>query len=78
MVNPPHPESRSSYRVTDQPPPDADEFLAQAPLMPGSWWGDYVAWLQERSGELRAAPAKLGSRKHRPSAKAPGTYVHAT
>jgi polyhydroxyalkanoate synthase subunit PhaC len=78
MVNPPHAESRSSYRVTDQLPTEADQFLEQTPLVPGSWWGDYVAWLQERSGELRAAPAKLGSRKHNASARAPGNYVHAT
>ena len=28
-----------------------------------------------KSGELKPAPAKLGSRKYRPLAPAPGTYV---
>ena len=31
-----------------------------------------------RSGELRPAPEKLGSRKHSALGKAPGTYVHAS
>jgi polyhydroxyalkanoate synthase subunit PhaC len=43
----------------------------------GSWWPDYDGWLAERSGELRPAPKKLGSRMHRAAAKAPGSYVHA-
>jgi polyhydroxyalkanoate synthase len=45
--------------------------------MAGSWWPDYVAWLQARSGELVVAPNALGSRRHKATAKAPGTYVHA-
>ncbi len=43
----------------------------------GSWWPDYVAWLAERSGALQAAPRSLGSRAHRATAKAPGSYVRA-
>jgi polyhydroxyalkanoate synthase len=44
----------------------------------GSWWLDYTEWLSIRSGELKAAPAKLASRKQKAQAKAPGTYVHAS
>ncbi len=43
--------------------------------MPGSWWPDYVEWLQQRSGDLRPAPKKLGGGGHRALGKAPGTYV---
>ena len=32
-------------------------------------------WIKGKSGELKPAPAKLGSRKYRPLAPAPGTYV---
>jgi polyhydroxyalkanoate synthase subunit PhaC len=78
LVNPPDADSRSSFRIADEHPPEADEFLEHAATLPGSWWPDYVAWLGQRSGELRRAPRKLGSRAHRATAKAPGSYVHAS
>ena len=63
LVNPPAPDSRSSYRVAGEHPADPQDFLEQAAKLPGSWWPDYVQWLQERSGELRPAPKKLGGRR---------------
>jgi polyhydroxyalkanoate synthase len=77
MVNPPGPQSRSTYRVADEVGVDADAFLDRAGIEPGSWWPDWDRWLAERSGELKPAPKALGSRQHRAQAKAPGTYVHA-
>jgi polyhydroxyalkanoate synthase len=78
MVNPPSPESRSSYRVTDELPADPQDFFRAADVKPGSWWPDYSEWLASRSGDLIPAPKSLGSRKHRAAARAPGTYVHAS
>jgi class II poly(R)-hydroxyalkanoic acid synthase len=75
LVNPPSPESRSSFRAADELPHTADEFLAQAPKLPGSWWPDWDAWLAERSGAMKAAPKTLGNRSYRAQGKAPGTYV---
>jgi polyhydroxyalkanoate synthase subunit PhaC len=77
LVNPPSPESRSSYRTVDENPPSAEEWMKRARKEPGSWWPDYDRWLSARSGKLRPAPARLGSRKHRRAARAPGSYVHA-
>jgi polyhydroxyalkanoate synthase len=80
LVNPPAAdpaESRSSYRLTDEPPADPEAWVAQTDVKRGSWWPDYVAWLAERSGDARPAPKKLGSRRHKAAANAPGTYVHA-
>ena len=77
MVNPPAPDSRSSYRVADEYPADPQAFLDSAAKVPGSWWPDYAAWLAERSGALRRAPKRLGGRGHRALGKAPGTYVYA-
>jgi polyhydroxyalkanoate synthase len=77
LVNPPSPESRSSYRMTEEPSADPQEFFRQADVKPGSWWPDYSTWLGERSGAMRPAPRVLGSRKHKAAARAPGTYVHA-
>jgi polyhydroxyalkanoate synthase len=77
LINPPGPESRSSYRVAAQNAPDSADWLASAATMQGSWWPDWLAWLDGRSGELRPAPKKLGGRTHKTLAKAPGSYVHA-
>jgi len=78
LINPPSPESRSSYRVAREHPAEADDWLEQAATRPGSWWPDYCDWLERRSGDWRPAPKTLGSRKYRALAKAPGTYVHAS
>jgi len=75
LVNPPSPDSRSSFRVTDELPDGPDEFLAGAAQAPGSWWGDWDAWLAERSGELKSAPKKLGDATYKAHGKAPGSYV---
>jgi polyhydroxyalkanoate synthase len=77
LVNPPAPDSRSTYRVTDEPPPDSEEWARSAPTQPGSWWPDYDQWLAVRSGELKPAPKRLGGGGFKAMAKAPGTYVHA-
>jgi polyhydroxyalkanoate synthase len=81
LVNPPRregAESRSSFRVADDLPAEPDEFLAQAPQVPGSWWGDWDAWLAERSGGLKPAPKSLGNETYRAHGKAPGNYVLAS
>jgi polyhydroxyalkanoate synthase len=78
LVNPPAPDSRSSYRVAGEHPADPKEFLDQAAKLPGSWWPDYVQWLEQRSGDLRPAPKKLGGGGHRALGRAPGTYVLAS
>jgi polyhydroxyalkanoate synthase subunit PhaC len=77
LVNPPGPESRSSYRIAEANPPSSEEWLEQAVQRKGSWWPDYVQWLQARSGALKPAAKKLGGRAHKAAGKAPGTYVHA-
>jgi polyhydroxyalkanoate synthase subunit PhaC len=77
IVNPPSPESRSSYRTAETNPATAEKWFEEASKHQGSWWTDWDSWLAERSGERKPAPTELGSAKHKPSAKAPGSYVHA-
>lgn len=56
---------------------DPDQWLASTPRMDGSWWPEWVNWLDERSSAERVAPPSLG----RPDADlpplgaAPGRYV---
>ncbi len=81
LINPPTgwagAESRSSYRIADDDPPEVPDWEAAAVTHRGSWWPDYVAWLEPRAGKLVPAPKRLGSRMHKAMAKAPGTYVMA-
>jgi polyhydroxyalkanoate synthase len=76
LVNPPD-NPKASYRVSDGPgPDDPDEWLRTARTEPGSWWPDFVAWLEPRTGAHRKAPRRLGGRRHPPLIAAPGTYVY--
>jgi polyhydroxyalkanoate synthase subunit PhaC len=77
MVNPPSADGRATYRIAGEHPAEPEAWLERTALEPGSWWSDYGGWLGERSGEHLAAPATLGSPTHKPTAKAPGSYVHA-
>ncbi len=78
IVNPPGPESRSSYRVSDGLPIDPEQWRQDSPTHRGSWWTDHIDWLAKRSGELKPAPKRLGNASNKASAKAPGTYVLAS
>jgi polyhydroxyalkanoate synthase len=78
LINPPGPESRSSYRVAMNPEQDPTEFVRDTPTTSGSWWPDWANWLDERSGANKAARKTLGNKRYKPEANAPGTYVHAT
>ena len=53
----------SSFRVADELPATPEEFAAQAPQLPGSWWSDWDAWLAERSGALKTAPKRARQRE---------------
>ena len=75
LVNPPDPNSRRAYRTADAAPASPEEWLAVAVEHKGSWWPDYLAWLEPRSGELKPRPKTLGSKDYKPIADAPGTYV---
>ena len=77
LVNPPRGRGRIPVQlpVADELPATPEEFMAEAVQLPGSWWGDWDAWLAERSGGLKPAPKSLGNAKYKAQGKAPGTYV---
>ena len=75
LVNPPEPSSRRKYRVADAVAASPEAWRAGAAEHNGSWWPDYLRWLEPRSGERKPKPKSLGSKEHKPIAGAPGTYV---
>jgi polyhydroxyalkanoate synthase len=77
IVNPPGNE-RASYQTSDENPESPDEWLKMATQQRGTWWADWLQWLDDRSGGSRPAPAKLGAPGFEPLEPAPGSYVRAT
>lgn len=77
IVNPTN-NPKARFRVAESNPPRADAWLEEAKEQKGSWWADYQAWLQARSGEKVPAPEVLGNGRFPPVAAAPGAYVFDT
>ena len=74
MVNPPGNE-RANFRTAADTPPDPADWLGQATAERGSWWPDYVGWLEQRGGSEKTRPRRLGAAGFPPLDPAPGTYV---
>jgi poly(3-hydroxyalkanoate) synthetase len=77
MVNPPG-NPKASFQTLPAGaanPADPQEWLAKATTVKGSWWDDYVDWLDSRTGPLRNRPRKPGNAAFPPVCDAPGTYV---
>jgi polyhydroxyalkanoate synthase len=78
LVNPAD-NPKATYRVADgtaPAPDDPEQWLREARTESGSWWPDFVGWLEPRSGGQRRAPRRLGNRTYPPLIAAPGTYVY--
>jgi polyhydroxyalkanoate synthase len=54
--------------------PGREESDADAILSRDSWWTDWGASLEERSGDRRPAPQRLGHRRYKMVEAAPGEY----
>ena len=79
IVSEPGHEGRSFQVMTKKPDDrylDSETFMAEAPRKGGSWWPEWVAWLNARSGAPIAPPA-VGALPLGFAAlgDAPGTYV---
>jgi polyhydroxyalkanoate synthase len=72
IVNPPSP--KAIHWTNPDNPPDPQAWLCAATEHRGSWWEDWTAWIAERAGAKRDAPA-MGSATHKPLDDAPGKYV---
>ncbi len=74
LVNPPT-NMKARFRINNDNPPNAADWLADATIEQGSWWPDYVGWLRERDTGEKAAPKSLGNKAFPPLDAAPGKYV---
>ena len=69
-----------SFRVRKHGPKDhyldPDRFLIEAPQKEGSWWPEWVSWLEQHSGAM-TAPPPMGAREAGLPVlgDAPGSYV---
>jgi len=73
IINPPAQKKRG-YWTNESATKDPEEWFAGATKHEGSWWVDWVPWLEKRSGKL-VAPPSLGNADFPPLMDAPGTYV---
>lgn len=69
---------KPSYQVAtkqhDAPYTDPDEWVTETPVHDGSWWPEWLKWLDQNSSEKIAPPA-MGLPGKKTLANAPGTYV---
>ncbi|HUN59171.1 MAG TPA: alpha/beta fold hydrolase [Candidatus Binataceae bacterium] len=75
LVSPPG-NFKSKYFVNSQLGKNADDWLAGATEHKGSWWDNWLDWLEKRSGDMRPAPKQMGSTNYPVVEPAPGMYVH--
>jgi polyhydroxyalkanoate synthase len=71
-----HRHYRVATKTAEDHYADPDVWLRATPVKEGSWWPEWVAWLDARSG-ARRGPPKMGTHggAYAPSCDAPGSYV---
>ena len=73
VVNPPS-SGKYQHWVNDQTPPTLDAFVDGAAEVKGSWWPDWIKWLEPMSG-ARVKARVPGSGPLKAIEDAPGRYV---
>jgi polyhydroxyalkanoate synthase len=73
IINPPA-ESKRAYWINESDTTDHQEWLDGATQHEGSWWVDWIPWLEKQSGKL-VKPPTMGNEEFAPILDAPGTYV---
>ena len=74
VSSPNNPKSR--YFSNPEIPAKAQQWFEGATENQGTWWHHWSAWIRQRSGTQKKAPAQPGNKVHPPLCDAPGTYVH--
>jgi polyhydroxyalkanoate synthase len=68
------PSKGRGYWTNDKPVANAGEWFEGAESHKGSWWTDWLEWLEPRSGK-QVPPPSMGNEAHPPITPAPGKYV---
>jgi polyhydroxyalkanoate synthase len=74
-----HPKRHYSLRLRRLADPHLapEDWLAEAPLHPGSWWPAWQQWLGAHSSAKTRPPTMgMAAKGYRALADAPGQYVH--
>ena len=74
VINPPA-KNKRHYWVNLDLPEKADDWLAGAKDVRGSWWPDYAEWLAPFGGKQIKASNTFGNAKYKKGVAAPGKYV---
>jgi polyhydroxyalkanoate synthase len=79
VINPASKGKRSHWTSSGTSfPKDVKDWIANASEHPGSWWGDWAAWLKPLAGKQIPAPKAYGRAKAYTAIEpAPGHYVKA-
>lgn len=75
ILNPPG-NPKATYFEGGPRGAEPQDWQAQANRHAGSWWPQWLVWIQQRSGEARPTNTQLGNAQYPPMEQAPGTYVH--
>ena len=78
VVNPPEAQ-KYQYWTNDAKVASLDEFIAGATETKGSWWPDWLGWIERQDGaKVATTGARIpGKGKLKPIEDAPGSYVRA-
>jgi polyhydroxyalkanoate synthase len=74
VINPPA-KNKRHYWVNVALPEKAEDWLAGAKDVRGSWWPDYTEWLAQFGGKQIPASKVFGNAKYKKGGAAPGKYV---
>ncbi|WP_460132056.1 class II poly(R)-hydroxyalkanoic acid synthase [Pseudomonas sp. S1_E04] len=74
ILNPPG-NPKANYVENPKLSSDPRAWYYDASHIEGSWWPQWLAWIQQRSGAQRETLTALGNQNYPPMEAAPGTYV---
>ncbi|MDD0845323.1 class II poly(R)-hydroxyalkanoic acid synthase [Pseudomonas sp. Gutcm_11s] len=75
ILNPPG-NPKATYFENGKMTSDPRAWYHDAQKKEGSWWPQWLEWIQQRSGEQRETIFSVGSNKYPAMENSPGTYVH--
>ena len=75
ILNPPG-NPKATYFESGKLTSDPRAWQHEAQKKEGSWWPQWLEWIQQRSGEQRQTVFGVGSNRYPAMEASPGTYVH--